>query len=199
MVDNDVRGVALAGGCDLTILFTHACRHQIDPQIAIAGTAGTLRMGADGRDIVLRDATGAEIARETITADRHTPMARDLAAWIRGVPGAAVYATLEQAEAHLIICNGASEATAIRDVPDAYVNETLDTFTAPDATVVVRDPVLNLLRSASVSISDGAATFVGDLSETLSCAALNADISLVKGGKAIIGRPKDRVAAFLAE
>lgn len=108
--------VHFPGDIAALISFTHACQRQIDPQITITGTRGTLTTG-QGRDIILRDAEGTELERLAFTEARHSLMARQFAAWVQGVPNVAVTATLEQAEPHLLICNGASAATTIHTIP----------------------------------------------------------------------------------
>ena len=112
--------ITLASDVPLLIYFTHACREQVDPQIAITGTRGTLATGP-GRSIVFRGAVGAESERLAFSEQRHALMVRQFADWVRGVPGADVFATLEQAEAHLTVCNGASEAATIVPVSPEHV------------------------------------------------------------------------------
>jgi predicted dehydrogenase len=112
--------IRFPGDITALIYFTHACQRQIDPQITITGTRGTLTTG-QGRTIVLRDEAGSEIERFYFTEQRHVLMVRQFAGWVQGDPAAEVVATLEQAEPHLIICNGASEATAIRTVPASEI------------------------------------------------------------------------------
>ena len=118
--------ITLPGDVLLVVLLTHACRDEVGPQITISGTRGTLATG-QGQRIVFRDAAGAETDRLAFTEQRHALMVRQFTDWVRGLPGADLFATLEQAEAHLTVCNGASEAATIAPVPA----EAIEVITAP--------------------------------------------------------------------
>ena len=92
-------------------------------QLAAAANDAFEALGAAAANIriLLRDEAGTEVERFYFTGQRHVLMVRQFAGWVQGDPAAEVVATLEQAEPHLLSCNGASEATTIRTVPASEI------------------------------------------------------------------------------
>ncbi len=108
--------VRTAGGAELLVLLTHACRETIDPRITISGDAGTLAT-EHRQGVTLRDARGEVSARLAFAEEPRVAMVRRFAARVRGALDDFAVATLEQSEAHLVLVNGASEAAPVRPVP----------------------------------------------------------------------------------
>jgi predicted dehydrogenase len=108
--------VRLAGGVTMLVLLTHACQETINPLLTITGTGGTLET-LHQRHITLRDRQGQVIEEIPFTTQLRPGMVRRFAGRVRGVLDDSAIATLEEAEAHLIVVNGTAEAAPVRSFP----------------------------------------------------------------------------------
>ncbi|MCY2951987.1 MAG: Gfo/Idh/MocA family oxidoreductase [Planctomycetota bacterium] len=109
--------VTLKGGVAVLSLLTHACTQTVDPVVQITGDCGMIR------------AYASDHAEITTCRGTHTVsllggrqhMIERFAKLVRREPDDRAVATLESARPHLMVINGASEATAVCDVPKEHV------------------------------------------------------------------------------
>lgn len=121
----DTCGLRIMAPMPVLVLLTHACATSIEPRIELRGSAGCLRYqafdsveihGRRGHQSFPLDAGGVRSA-----------MVDRFARWIRGSLGSDLVATLEVARAPVVAINGASEAVAVAQIPDAHRKDlTLD-------------------------------------------------------------------------
>ena len=104
--------ITVANDIPFLVLLTHACRHTVDPVIEITGDRGSIRF-VNMRSLEL--SAEDDIVPFPVTPHLHVNMIRRFATFVR--TGDAVnIATLENARAHTVVVNGASQATPIRAV-----------------------------------------------------------------------------------
>lgn len=111
--------VTLADGTPFLILLTHACAEQVDTRLEFQGTAGQAAFLPE-RECRVTAADGSVRMHEACP-DARAEMVRRFARQVRGEPSEAGVATLETARAHVVVVNGASEASAVLDVPEDAV------------------------------------------------------------------------------
>ncbi|MGN6676069.1 MAG: Gfo/Idh/MocA family protein [Thermomicrobiales bacterium] len=112
--------VQLAGGATMLVLLTHACQETINPLITITGDGGTLET-VHQQHVTLRDRQG-QVSEEILLSTQLRPeMVRRFAGRVRGVLDDSAIATLEEAEAHLIVVNGTAEAAPVQPFPAGVV------------------------------------------------------------------------------
>lgn len=110
----------LRGDLPLTVLMTHACRTTIHPRLTITGTGGVAELTMFEHAILRSTASGqAEVIQLERDNRRHVP--RALARRLRGQRPDGAIATLETSRPHALAVSGASQAVAVRDVPDEFV------------------------------------------------------------------------------
>jgi predicted dehydrogenase len=110
----------LASGANILIYLTHASMRTVHPTIRIRGTEGHAEWRAFSQiNIQTTERSTTLPIRDVATA----PMISRFAAIVRGdIDSDEPFATLEQARAHTITVNGASEARAITSVGGAHVH-----------------------------------------------------------------------------
>lgn len=107
------------GGATLLVLLTHACRQTVPPQITLHGTSGVFRFKASAQG---EFAGGGKSERiDFRSSPSRSQMVRHFARWARGDASVGPVATGEMARNHLAVVNAASEATAVHNVPDEFV------------------------------------------------------------------------------
>jgi len=108
----------LAGGGTFLVLLTHACRGMHGPILRLEGTRGRLLHSSEGADI---EADGKH-ERLAASADPGLEVVGRFAQMARGLPDETrIGCTLENARAHVLLVNAASEATPIVPVPAAHI------------------------------------------------------------------------------
>ncbi len=104
--------VELPGDVKFIVMLTHACRHTIDPVIEITGERGLIRF-VNMRSLEL--SAEDDIVPFPVTPHLHINMIRRFAAFVRSGDPKDI-ATLENARAHTLVVNGASQATRVREI-----------------------------------------------------------------------------------
>lgn len=111
--------VGLDSGSDCLVLLTHACRDYIDPVMEIHTDRGVVRRTKDMVEVCLDGQPVESIQRDqrmrTDMLEVFGRVTRGMALTDRAV------ASLGVARAHTLVVNGASQACAIREVPESFV------------------------------------------------------------------------------
>lgn len=109
--------ITLKGDVSALALLTHACMQKVDPVVQITGDRGMIRVyGSNHAEIT----STRGVQSVSLLGSRQHMIAR-FAKLVRGEADDRAVATLESAMPHLMAINGASEATAIRNVPKEHV------------------------------------------------------------------------------
>lgn len=117
-------------GLSAMFCMTHASAVNVDPMIVIRGEHGMVEVTYS--QAFLRNRVGTQtIPRVT---DSRAHMIRAFADVIRGRTPQTAVGTLEMARAHLVVVNGASEASAVHDVPPQFV----ETHASREGTATLR-------------------------------------------------------------
>ena len=105
------------GGPTAMFCMTHASSVNVDPMIVIRGEHGMIEVTFS--QVFLRNRGGTQTIPRA--SEARTYMVQAFADVIRGRTPRTAVGTLEMARVHLVVVNGASEASAIHDVPPEFV------------------------------------------------------------------------------
>ncbi len=110
---------ALERNMSITIAMSHACHENFGPITTIVGTRGTLEMTFGHVRVTLDGLTTTDARQHS---DKMGGMVRSAARHFSGLPVDTALATPDNARKHLMIVNGASQAVAVRTVPESFVD-----------------------------------------------------------------------------
>jgi len=105
------------GGPTAMFCMTHASSVNVDPMIVIRGEHGMIEVTFS--QVFLRNRGGTQTIPRATDARSH--MVQAFADVIRGRAPQTAVGTLDMARVHLVVVNGASEASPIHDVPRQFV------------------------------------------------------------------------------
>lgn len=103
----------------LTIAYTHACQHAVEPIVLIETEAARISY-VSGRHIEIMNGTQGELL--PLSSSPHKHMLASFKTWVRQGTNVVIGSTLESARAHVVAFNAASEATPIVDVPMEFID-----------------------------------------------------------------------------
>lgn len=106
--------ITTQSGVSVLVMFTHSSQQRIDPRITMKGSQGEAALDVN-RELCWSDKDGEH--RQPL---KWGNCVNGFAQWLRGQHDEPV-ATLEMARAHTVVVNGVSEASVVRDVPEAFV------------------------------------------------------------------------------
>jgi predicted dehydrogenase len=108
--------ITIEGGGTLLVLLTHAGRRECPTECVLTGSKGTLSF--DGRDAMAWSINGKTQSLRRV--EPHADMVRSFAGRFQGDPSSPI-ATLETAWHHTVVINGASQAAAVKDIPQTCI------------------------------------------------------------------------------
>jgi len=111
--------VNLAGGVQLLVLLTHACKEMIQPHLVITGERGSVEF-INGKGLEIITAAG----RRLLPADPaiYQRMIESFDNLMAGREP--IVATLEVARAHALVVSGASDATRVNSIEEKFIRTT---------------------------------------------------------------------------